>query len=312
MKELKKNASSTVAFWKSFVAPSGTDIDVTTTKGLFQDIVRRVQRADISGMGAQLAYFFLLSFFPLLIFLVTLLPYLNLQRQQVFEFMADIMPEEVYVLTENIVGEILTTSNSGLLSLGIIGTIWSASRGIDALIKGLNRAYDVEGKSGIVNRLWALLFTLAFIAIILIALIFPIFGKQIGSFIFSYIGIESSFESTWTLLRWLMPNLIIFAVLTLMYWVIPNTEPRLTLISIIPGALFATVGWLALTYGFSFYVGNFSNFGATYGSIAGVIVLMLWLYLTGMILILGGLLNAALQNRYLAKKVKQDKKVFLV
>ncbi|MEC1179683.1 YihY/virulence factor BrkB family protein [Metasolibacillus meyeri] len=312
MKELKKNASSTLAFWKSFVAPAEADIDVTTTKGFFQDIFVRVKRADISGMGAQLAYFFLLSFFPLLIFLVTLLPYLNLQRHQVFEFMADIMPEEVYVLTENIVGEILTTSNSGLLSLGIIGTIWSASRGIDALIKGLNRAYDVEGRSGVVNRLWALLFTLAFIALILIALVFPVFGKQIGSFVFSYIGIESSFESMWTLLRWLMPNVIIFAVLTLMYWIIPNTEPRLTLISIIPGAILATAGWLALSYGFSFYVGNFSNFGATYGSIAGVIVLMLWLYLTGMILILGGLLNAALQNRHLAKKAKQDQKIFLV
>ncbi|KYG91345.1 YihY/virulence factor BrkB family protein [Metasolibacillus sp. FSL H7-0170] len=312
MKEFKKNASGTIAFWKSFIAPTEANIDVTTPKGFFQDMFARVKRADISGMGAQLAYFFLLSFFPLLIFLVTLLPYLNLQRHQVFEFMADIMPEEVYVLTENIVGEILTTTNGGLLSLGIIGTVWSASRGIDALIKGLNRAYDVEGKSGVVNRLWALLFTLAFIGIILIALVFPVFGKQIGSFIFSYIGIESSFESTWTLLRWIMPNIIIFAVLILMYWVVPNTDPRLSLISIIPGAAFATLGWLALTYGFSFYVSSFSNFGATYGSIAGVIVLMLWLYLTGMILILGGLLNAALQNLFLAKKAKENKGTFLV
>ncbi|WP_042479001.1 YihY/virulence factor BrkB family protein [Bacillus ndiopicus] len=312
MKEFKKNASSTIAFWKSFIAPVEADIDVTTTKGFFQDMFVRLQRADISGMGAQLAYFFLLSFFPLLIFLVTLLPYLKLQRNQVFEFMSDIMPDEVYILTENIIDEILTTSNSGLLSLGIIGTIWSASRGIDALIKGLNRAYDVEGKSGVVNRLWALLFTLAFIGIILIALVFPIFGKQIGSFIFSYLGKESSFESMWTFLRWIMPNVILFAVLTLMYWIVPNTVPRLTLISIIPGAALATLGWVALTYGFSYYISSFSNFGATYGSLAGIIVLMLWLYLTGMILIFGGLINAALQNRYLAKKARKDKKIFLV
>ena len=144
-----------IAFAKSFVAPNEGDIDVTTIKGFTIDIVNRIKRADILGMGAQLAYFFLLSIFPLLIFMVTLLPYLKLQQHQVFAFLADIMPAEVFALTEDIITDALTNQNSGLLSLGIIGTIWSASRGVNALIKGLNRAYDVEGKASLIKLIYS-------------------------------------------------------------------------------------------------------------------------------------------------------------
>ncbi|MEO4055440.1 YihY/virulence factor BrkB family protein [Solibacillus sp. CAU 1738] len=290
---------------KSFVSPNESEVDVTTIKGFTIDIVNRINRADILGMGAQLAYYFLLSIFPLLIFIVTLLPYLKLQHHQVFAFLGDIMPAEVYMLTEDIIVDALTNQNSGLLSLGFIGTMWSASRGVNALIKGLNRAYDVEGKSGFINRFWSIIFTVSLVVLIFIALIFPVFGQQLGNLLFSYMGIESSFESVWTFIRWITPVALIITVVSVMYWIVPNTDPRLTFSSIIPGTVFATLGWVILTYGFSFYVNNFANYSATYGSIAGVIVLMLWLYFTGIILISGGLLNAALQNRQIVKMDKQ-------
>lgn len=294
---------------KSFVAPNKADIDVTTIKGFTIDIVHRINRADILGMGAQLAYFFLLSIFPLLIFMVTLLPYLKLQQHQVFAFLAEIMPAEVFSLTENIIADALTTPNSGLLSIGVIGTIWSASRGVNALIKGLNRAYDVEGKASFINRFWSLIFTVSLVIIIFIALVLPVFGQQLGNLLFSYLGIESSFESIWTFIRWVTPVALIISVVSIMYWIVPNTDPRLTFSSIMPGTIFATVGWVVLTYGFSFFINNFSNYSATYGSIAGVIVLMLWLYFTGIILILGGLLNAAIQNRQVVKMDRQQGKL---
>ena len=309
MKEEEKSApQAALAFVKSFVAPSESEIDRTTAKGFFQDLISSMQRVDMSGMGAQLAYFFLLSFFPLLIFLVTLLPYLNLKQEQIFEFMDDIMPAEVYSLIEGTLGEVLTNQNGGLLSIGIIGTIWSASKGIDALMKALNRAYDVDGKAGFINRSMSLLFTVAFVLIILLALVFPVFGQQLGDLLFSHIGVENSLGSMWTFIRWLMPPLLILGVMILLYWIVPNTDPRLKFISVIPGAVFATASWLLLTYGFSFYVNNFGNYSATYGSIGGVIILMLWLYFTGMILILGGLINATMQKRQVALKSKENSK----
>lgn len=308
MKEENSAPKEAIAFVKSFVAPRESEIDRTTAKGFFQDLISSVQRVDMSGMGAQLAYFFLLSFFPLLIFLVTLLPYLNLQQEQVFEFMDDVIPAEVFSLIEGTLTEVLTNQNGGLLSIGIIGTIWSASKGIDALMKALNRAYDVDGRAGFINRSLSLLFTVAFVLIILLALVFPIFGQQLGNFLFSYIGVESSLGSVWAFIRWLMPPLLIFGVMVLMYWIVPNTDPRLKFISVMPGAVFATAGWLVLTYGFSYYVNNFGNYSTTYGSIGGVIILMLWLYFTGMILIFGGLINASMQKRQLALKSKETSK----
>lgn len=297
----KGSPNSVVAYVKSFVSPNPEEIDLTTAKGFIQDLLFRIKNVNISGMGAQLAYFFLLSFFPLLIFTVSLLPFLMLEQGQVFDFLNDIMPAEVYSLIEGTLSDVLNNQNGGLLSIGIIGTIWSASKGIDALMKGLNRAYDVEGRAGILNRVWSLIFTISLVLVILLALVFPVFGQQIGTLIFSYVGVEQSFPTIWTFVRWITPPALIFIVVLIMYWIVPNTDPRLKFLSAVPGAIFSTSGWLVLTYGFSFYINHFGNFSATYGSIGGVIILMLWLYFTGMILIFGGILNATVQHRQLAK-----------
>ncbi|MER2038504.1 MAG: YihY/virulence factor BrkB family protein [Solibacillus sp.] len=304
----KKFINEKLTLIKAYVAPDPSSIDILTPKGFIQDLIFRTKEVDMTGMGAQLAYFFLLSFFPMLIFMVTLLPFLNLEQGQIFYFLSDIMPEEVYRLIEGTLIDVLNNHNSGLLSIGILGTIWSASRGVDALMKSLNRAYDVEGRAGILNRMWSLFFTIALVAIILTALVLPIFGQLLGNVVFDYLGVNGSLESVWNFIRWLTPPLLIFIVLTAMYWIVPNTNPRLTIISVFPGTVLATSGWLALTYGFSFYINNFGNFSSTYGSIGGVIILMLWLYFTGMILIFGGLLNATFQRRQLAKISKESRK----
>ncbi|MBD8034211.1 MULTISPECIES: YihY/virulence factor BrkB family protein [Solibacillus] len=304
----KEEFKEKISLIKSYVSPDPSHINILTTKGFFQDLIYRIQKVDMSGMGALLAYFFLLSFFPMLIFMVTLLPYLNLEQGQVFDFLSDIMPEEVYGLIEGTLSEVLSNQNGGLLSIGIIGTIWSASRAVDALMKTLNRAYDVEARAGFINRIWSLVFTISLVIIILVALVLPVFGQQIGNVVFGYFGIEESLAGLWNTMRWIMPPTLIFLLLTVMYWIVPNTDPRLTIVSVVPGSILATLGWLALTYGFSFYINNFGNFSATYGSIGGVIILMLWLYFTGMILILGGILNATFQKRQIAKNNKKNAK----
>lgn len=301
----EKTENETIEKVKALVSPQLEDIDVLTGKGFMQDLLLRVQRVDISALGAQLAYFFLLSFFPLIIFLVTLLPFLNLQVEQIYSFLATIMPIEIYTMIEGTLKDVLTNRNGGLLSIGILGTVWSASKGINALMNALNKAYETESKSGMKDRALSLVFTLALVIVVLLALVLPIFGQQIISFMTSFIDIEMSFVNLFGVISWVMPPLLIFIVLIGLYWVVPNTNPRLKLRSVWLGAVFATAAWMILTYGFSFYVDNFGNFSATYGSIGGVIMLMLWLYFTGMILIFGGVLNATMQKRTLAKQVRK-------
>jgi membrane protein len=270
--------------------------DVTTGKGFLKELFKRINDIDVTGLGAQLAFFFLLSIFPLLIFMITLLPYLNISENQVYSFLEDVIPIEIYTIIQETLAEILTNQNGGLLSFGIIATIWSASLGMDALIKSLNFSYGVEeNRPLLIARGMSILSTILMIFILIVALVLPIFGRQVGLLIFTFLGLEAGFLEVWESVRFTIPMLIIFGVCAVIYWVAPNI--RLDVKSVLAGAAFTAVGWLLISYVFSIYVNNFANISATYGSIGGIIMLMLWLYLSAMLLLVGGQINAVMQGR---------------
>ncbi|MBU8880515.1 YihY/virulence factor BrkB family protein [Bacillus sp. FJAT-29790] len=251
---------------------------------------KRVMVDDLFGFAAQLAYFFLLSLFPLLLFLVTLLPYLPITQEDILGVVRDFAPAESMNLIETNIKEI-STKNGKLLSFGIIATIWSASNGIDATVRAFNRAYEVkESRPFLAARGMAILFTFAMLFVFIVALLLPVFGKQIGVYLFAELGLTGEFVAAWNMLRWLVSSIILFVVFTGLYWMAPYK--KLTCISVIPGAIFTTIGWVLSSLAFSYYVSNFGNFSATYGSIGAIIVLMIWFYLTGIIIIIGGEINA--------------------
>jgi membrane protein len=255
-----------------------------------QHLWKRFQEDDFLGIAAQLAYFFLLSLFPLLIFIVSLFPYLPVTQEDLLSLVRDFAPSGTMELIETNLTQ-MSQKNGALLSFGIIGTIWSASNGINAIVKVLNRAYEVkEGRSFLKTRVMAILLTLAMILVIIVALILPVFGKQIGVFLFSIFELSDEFITVWNALRWLVSSVILFIIFIGLYWLAPNK--KFACRSAIPGALFATVGWTLTSYAFSFYVSNFGNYSATYGSIGAIIVLMIWFYISGIIIIIGGEVNA--------------------
>ncbi|GEK31526.1 putative ribonuclease-like protein YfkH [Kurthia zopfii] len=273
-----------------------TDFDYTAPKGFLKGLINGVKEADVSSAGAQLAYFFLLSLFPLLIFLLTLLPFLNLPQEQVFTMLENILPEQVFSLIESTIKDVLSNRNGGLLSVGIIATLWSASNGVNALIKNLNKSYDItETRPFIVARAVSIFFTVLLIGLIIVALVLPVFGKTIGQFMFEVIGLKEGFLIVWNYVRIIIPPFLIVTVLVLLYWIAPNV--KIYFRHAIPGALFATIAWVLISFGFSFYISNFANYSKTYGSIGGIIILMLWLYITGIVLVVGGQVNVAFQKR---------------
>lgn len=278
--------------------------DLTTVSGFFKELLVRIKKVDVTGLASQLAFFFLLSLFPLLIFLFTLLPYFNLDQSEIFLFIRDYAPESVALLIEETVGEILNNRNTGLLSIGAIATIWSASKGMNALTKALNLSYfKEESRSFIIARGMSVVFTIMLIVVLVVALILPVFGQQIGIIVFSYMGLEKGFNFWWSSLRWVIPPLLIFIVFTLVYWAVPNLKLRFT--SVLSGAAFATIGWIITSLGFSFYVGNYGSYSSTYGSIGAIIVLMMWLYFSAIILMLGGQINAVMSERKTALIAKK-------
>lgn len=253
-------------------------------------LVKRIMENDIFGLAAQMAYFFLLSLFPLLLFLITLLPYLPITQVDILSVIRDFAPGESMQLIETNVNE-LSKKNGKLLSFGIVASIWSASNGIITIVKGLNSAYEVEeSRHFLIARGMAVLFTFAMLFVFVVALLLPVFGKLIGIYIFAKLGLSDEFMSIWNTPRWLVSPIILFIVFTGLYWLSPNK--KIKCISVVPGAIFAALGWMLSSLAFSYYVVNFGNYSATYGSIGAIIVLMIWFYLTGVIIILGGEINA--------------------
>jgi membrane protein len=256
-----------------------------------REMVRRFQKDEIPRLSAELAYYFLLSLFPFLIFLFTLLAYLPIPHEDILSVIRQYAPKEALHLVEANIHRVMDDQNWKLLSFSIIVAIWSASNGMNAIVRAFNRAYDVEeNRPFFIARGMSVLLTIGMIFVIIVALFLPVFGKTIGLFLFSAFGFSQTFLMTWNALRWVISSLILFVVFTALYYFAPNKKLRCA--NIVRGAIFATVGWILMSLAFSYYVNNFANYTAMYGSLGGMIILMVWFYLSGMIIVLGGEMNA--------------------
>ncbi|MGD6817821.1 YihY/virulence factor BrkB family protein [Metabacillus sp. 113a] len=260
------------------------------------ELLRRFSRDEVAGLSAELAYFFLLSLFPFMIALITLIAFIPLSVEDLLKFIRQYAPADTIVVMEGALNQLLGQKNAILFTVGILASIWSASNGIDSIMRAFNKAFDVrENRSFIKSRAIALLLAIVMMAVIVIALLFPVFGQEIGLFIFSAFGIPDLFFTVWNVIRWAASAIIIFLIFILLHKLAPNR--KISWKQAFPGALFSTVGWIAVSYLFSGYVSNFGNYSATYGSIGGIIVFMIWFYLTGMVIIMSGELNAILVKR---------------
>jgi membrane protein len=259
-----------------------------------KELVMRFIRDDVSGLSAQLAYYFLLAIFPFFIFAFTLIGYLPISTENALSFIEKIAPHKVMDLLRANVHGYLNVRRGWLLFISLLGTLWSASSGIHAIIAALNKAYNVpQERSYISARLMAILFTFAMVLAFLLTLLLPVFGKTIEVFASSYFNIPYTVLVGWRFLRWVVTFAFLIIIFALLYYFAPNRP--LEWKKILIGAVFAAVGWLIVSYGFAYYVNHFTSFTLAYGSLGGVIILMIWFYLSAMIIILGGQLNAIIQ-----------------
>ncbi|MCJ0933336.1 YihY/virulence factor BrkB family protein [Virgibacillus halodenitrificans] len=263
-----------------------------------KQLYSKMEETDVFGLAAQLAYFFLLSLFPFLLFVLTLVGYLPIGEISIIEFVGTYAPPQINELINTNITQLVNERNGSLLSFSIIGTLWSASNGVNAIMRGFNRAYEVdEDRSFITSRIIAIILTVAMVVIILTAFLLPIFGKMIGVYLFSFIGMSDGFITVWQAMRWIVSSVVFFIVFLALYKLAPNT--RIYFKNAIWGAIFATVFWQLTSLGFSYYVSSIGNYSATYGSLGTVIVLMIWFYLSGIILMMGGVINAVLRTEKL-------------
>ncbi|OKP94227.1 YihY/virulence factor BrkB family protein [Paenibacillus sp. P46E] len=268
-----------------------------------KQLYHKIKLDDVQGISAQLTYYLILSLFPFLIFIMTLIGYAHISVEDKIRDLEQIMPAEAISIIEEILKDVAEGRSQALLSFGMLATLWAASKGINAIIKGLNRAYDIE-ESRVFWKIRGIAFlaTLFIGLVVLLSILLLVFGSWLKTQVFLLVDLPYGFQKIWDLLQYAVPLSIMFIVFTLLYWIAPSR--RLRLKEVMPGAMFATLGWIITSTLFSVYVNQFSSFTETYGSLGGVMVLLIWLYISSIIILAGGEINAILMNRTLKRSIK--------
>ena len=251
---------------------------------------------DLAAMSAQISYYLILAFFPFLFFLINLLSFTPLPKRLLIANFNAILPQETALLVKTMLTETVQAKSGAMLVLSMLASLWAASRGMSAIIRGLNHSYGLKESRRFVRlNMVALLSTVGLSVMVLISFIMIVLGRIIGSTIFGYMGAKSLFYSIWSFLRYGITFGLLLTTFYLIYRYLPNR--KLTGNHVLAGTIFTTVGWIGASLLFSFYVNNFGSYATVYGSLGGMFALIFWLYISTLIFLLGGAINAICSDR---------------
>jgi len=270
-----------------------------------------INRDDTFGDAAKLAYYFLLALFPLLIFLTSGIGLIvgagTGMRSTLFAYLARVMPGSAFHLIDATMSEISNASGAGKLSFGFLAALWAASNGMGAITESLNRAYDVEERrSWWKQRGVAIGLTVALSLLIIAALVLVMGGTRIAEYLARAYGLSTFFLVSWKVLQWPIALAFMLLSFALIYFFAPDLRDQ-DWKWITPGSVIGVALWLAVSFAFKGYLHFFDSYSTTYGSLGAVIVLMLWLYLTGLAVLIGGQVNSEIEH-VVAQKGAADAK----
>lgn len=258
----------------------------------FKRLFSKLCHDDIFASSAQLSYYLILSFFPFLIFVISSIGYLNLDSSEIIYGLKLIFPETVHNLVISTINQIVNVRNNELFWLSLVGALVSASTGFRGTIKAINKSYGVrENRFFPLVWLISIISTVALAAAIIFTLILLIFGKSIGNFIYINLGLSDIFLEYWNKLRLFVPIISIIFSIACIYKFAPAYRPRWKQVYI--GAVVSTIGWLIISFIFSKIITIQNSFSMLYGSLSSIFALIVWLYLTSFIFILGMEVNSA-------------------
>lgn len=255
---------------------------------------------DIVSNAAQVAFYFAFALFPLLLFLVTLFGFVlesaDDLRTEMFYYLAQVMPYSALDLVKETIKEVTENSSGGKLTFGILAALWAASAGIDSIRIVLNGVYNLtETRPWWKTKLISLSMTLGLGVLLTLALGVIFYGSKFVVLILNTLNLPIQSPIILGLLQWIIVGAVLLGIFALLYNFLPcHKDYKWVWVS--PGAITSIVLWLLLSYGFKLYLGYFDSYNKTYGSLGAVIILMLWLYLTALVILIGGTVNAVLQE----------------
>jgi membrane protein len=269
---------------------------VADFKSLSKSVYRESVEDRALGRAAELAFFLILSLFPLLICTLSLLSFIPASKQIALQYLSQAIPEEAMGLIRNWVNELVNQRSSAVFSFGLLFTLWSASSGIVALMEILNVAYEVaEARSFLKTRIVSLILTIALALLILGGCTLVIYGGSLAKWTLTQLKSAEAYYWIGRVASYITGALLLFAALQLTYNYGPDVDRGAN--RTWPGSAFGTVAILFCSYLFSIYLRFVPSYNATYGSLGAIVVLMIWLYLVGLIFMIGAEINSELMKR---------------
>lgn len=266
-------------------------------KELAKRILAKISEDSCTTYAAAMAYYLMFALFPFFLFLTTLIGFLPVHglMEYVLEAMKRFLPTEAYTLLGDNIRLLFTNKQGGLLSIGFILALWTSSSTVTSAMEIMNRLYRVkEGRPFWKVRFVAVLLVIVLAVLMLVSVVLLMFGPAIGGLIARIAILGSTFTVLWSILIWPVILSLLMLATALTYYFTPDVEQKWRWIS--PGAVIAIPTWIIASFAFAYYVNNFGSYNKTYGSIGAVIILLLWLYISGFIILVGAEINSVIEH----------------
>jgi membrane protein len=259
-------------------------------------LMERIKGDHVGAYAAQAAYFLIMSFIPFVLFLTTLIRYTPLTYNAMRNAIIAFVPQNLQSLVLGIVVDVYRRSTA-VVSISALTALWSAGKGLQAMINGLNSIYHVkETRNWLITRLYAVVYMLLFVIAVIVSLLLMVLGTQIQELVSKHVPLFGRIISRIVGARTLLVFFVLFLVFLVLYRVLPNRKA--TFKSQVPGAMLTAVAWSVFSYGFSFYFEIFPGFSNMYGNLATLIMLMLWLYICMNLMLYGAEINAYFEKEF--------------
>lgn len=277
-------------------------------------LIKSIIKNDFYGMAAEMGFMLVVGIFPFMLFLMAIFGWLGTKSylDAILRVLSNIMPNQAMNLLKSVLEETMIFNHGTLLAIiGIITTLVLSTNGVAVILKGLNRAYKVEEtRSFIYTRILSFLMVFVNILVLFLTINVIIFGKIIIVFLVAHFNMSKGLAITILTLRWPVSFLALYLMAFLMYYVLPDLKGKEAFKrkSALPGTVFFTTFWLVGSWGFSVYVNNLSTYNLVYGTIGAFFILMIWLYYTSILMLIGGEINSRVYNRlaFRSAEIKEE------
>ncbi|MCI9236833.1 YihY/virulence factor BrkB family protein [Lachnospiraceae bacterium 50-23] len=271
----------------------------------FIQITTDISEDHVGAYAAQTAYFFMLCFIPIILLLLTLVRYTPVTKADVMTAVIRVFPTSVDSMITSIVNQVYNQS-MGIIPVTVVVALWSAGKGVLAMTSGLNCIYKCpETRNYVLLRIRATLYTVMFIIVIIFLLVLSVFGNSLNLFVAEYVPIIKNLADWLIRARTVITPAVLMIFCLLIYKFLPNRRDRL--IKQLPGAVFAAIGWMVVSWIFSVYVDIFQGFTSMYGSLTTIVLIMLWMYFCMYSILLGGEVNLIMYDKVFVGKEAEER-----